>query len=162
MNAVETYRRLLQSAHEFLDGTMADVTPAQLVWDPPGKSFSIGANYAHILAAEDLGFQSLIQGRPLLATTAWTGRTGASEPVPLGPGVDLKDWSRRATLDLAAMRRYGQAVHAASHECLASMKAEDLERPLDLSRFGFASSRSCSSSPRCWPTRHCTPARSRA
>ena len=30
MNGVDLYRRLLQNAHEFLDATMADVTPDQL------------------------------------------------------------------------------------------------------------------------------------
>ena len=102
-----------------------------------GKAFSIGANYAHVLAAEDLGFQALIQGKEALAEAAWAGRTGMSEPVPLGPGADLKGWSRRAKLDLAAMRRYGQAVQAASHAHLATMRPEDVERPIDLSRFGF-------------------------
>ena len=54
MDAIELYRNLLRSAHDFLEGTLADVTPAQFTWDPPGKAFSIGANYAHVLGAEDM------------------------------------------------------------------------------------------------------------
>jgi len=34
MHAIELYRTLLRSAHDFLEGTMADVTPAELTWDP--------------------------------------------------------------------------------------------------------------------------------
>jgi len=54
VNAIELYRSLLRSAHGFLEGTLADVTPAQFTWDPPGKAFSIGANYTHVLGAEDI------------------------------------------------------------------------------------------------------------
>ena len=60
MNAVDLYRSLLKSAHEFLEGTLADVTPPQLVWDPPGKAFSIAANFAHVLTSEDFGVHGLL------------------------------------------------------------------------------------------------------
>jgi DinB superfamily len=137
VNPIELYRTLLRSAHEFLEGTLADVTPAQLTWDPPGKSFSIGANYAHVLGAEDMTIQGLLRGKDLLATSNWAGKTGMSEPPPLGPGVDLKGWSQRATLDLPAMRRFGQGVYAATDEYLASIQPGELDRPIDLSQFGL-------------------------
>lgn len=137
MNAIDLYRSLLRSAHEFLEGTMADVTPAQFTWDPPGKTFSIGANYAHVLTSEDMAVQGLLQGRDLLARTTWAGSIGASEVPPAGPGGDLKGWSQRAKLDLAQMRRYGQAVFGATDEYLAARKPEELARPLDLSHLGL-------------------------
>ncbi|MGH9896691.1 MAG: DinB family protein [bacterium] len=137
MNAIELYRTLLRSAHDFLEGTLADVTPAQFTWDPPGKAFSIGANYAHVLGAEDMTIHGLLKGNDLLAASAWAGKVGASEAPPLGPGVDLKGWSQRAKLDLAGMRRYGQAVYAATDEYLGLIGAEELGRPIDLSRFGL-------------------------
>lgn len=137
MDAIELYRSLLHSTHDFLEGTLADVTPAQFTWDPPGKAFSIGANYAHVLGAEDMTIQGLLQGKSLLAASAWAGNVGASEPPPLGPGVDVKGWSQRAKLDLAGMRRYGQAVYAATDEYLGSIRPEELSRPIDLSQFGL-------------------------
>lgn len=137
MNAIELYRNLILSAHEFLEGTMADVTPEQLTWDPPGRAFSIGANYAHVLTSEDMGIQTLLQGKPILAATTWSGKIGVSELPPLGPGGDLKGWSRRAKLDLAALRRYGQAVYAATDAHLASLTPDALGRAIDMSQYGF-------------------------
>lgn len=137
MDAIDLYRTLLRSAHDFLEGTLGDVTPTQFTWDPPGKAFSIGANYAHVLGAEDMAIQGLLQEKPALAAAAWAGKVGASEPPPLGPGVDIKGWSQRAKLDLAGMRRYGQAVYAASDEYLASIRPGELNRPIDLSQFGL-------------------------
>ena len=138
MDAIELYRTLLRSAHDFLEGTLADVTPTQFTWDPPGKAFSIGAtNYAHVLGAEDMAIQGLLQDKSPLAVSAWAGKVGASEPPPLGPGVDIKSWSQRAKLDLAGMQRYGQAVYAASDGYLASIRPDELSRPIDLSQFGL-------------------------
>jgi hypothetical protein len=133
MNAIDLYRSLLRSAHDFVEGTMTDVTETQLHWDPPGKAFSIAANYAHVLTSEDLAVQQLLRGKDLVAATAWT----EGELPPLGPGGDLKAWSHRVKPDLAAMRRYGQAVYAATDEHIGSLRPEDLDGPLDLSRFGL-------------------------
>ena len=44
MHATELYRHLLKGAHEFLEGTLADVTLPEFTWDPPGKAFSIAGN----------------------------------------------------------------------------------------------------------------------
>lgn len=137
MTSIELYRDLLRSAHDFLEGTMADVTPRQLTWDPPGTAFSIAANYVHVVGSEDLGVQRLLRGKDSLATTTWAGRSGVSELPRMGPGGDLKAWSRRATVDLPALRRYARAVYAATDEYVASLAPADLARPLDLSELGF-------------------------
>ena len=137
MNAIELYRNLIRSAHEFLEGTMADVTPEQFTWDPPGKAFSIGANYIHVLTSEDMGVQSLLRGKQPLAATTWNGTMGPSQLPPMGPGADLKGWSRRANVDLAALRRYGEAVYAATDEYLSSLTPDALGRRIDLSQYGF-------------------------
>lgn len=137
MHATELYRHLLKNTHEFLEGTMADVTPAEFTWDPPGKAFSIAANYAHVVATEDMAVHALLKGTDMLAATVWAGKFGASEMPPLGPGGDLQSWSHSATVDLAAMRAYAQAVYAATDAHVAAMTAADFARPLDLSRYGF-------------------------
>ncbi len=138
MTAIEVYRKLLQTAHDALEGTLAGVTAEQAVWDPPGKAFCIAANYAHVVTSEDMGVQRVLRGKDLLAATTWTGRTGLSEMPPLGPGAgDLKAWSRMARVDLPALRKYGAAVYAATDEYLGSLALEGLARPLDLSALGL-------------------------
>jgi hypothetical protein len=137
MTAIEVYRSLLRTAHEALEGTMAGITPEQATWDPPGSAFSIAANYVHVVGSEDMGIQRFLRARELLATTSWAARTGVSEMPPLGPGADLKTWSRQAKVDLPALQRYGQAVYAATDEYVASLTPEALARPLDLSALGL-------------------------
>ena len=137
MNAIELYRHLLHRSHEFLEGTVAGVTTEQSTWDPPGNAFSIAANYVHVVGSEDLAVQRLLQGKELLATTSWAGKTGVSELPPLGPGGDLKAWSRKAKADLPALQRYGQAVYAATDDYLASLTPDALDRPVDLSGVGL-------------------------
>jgi hypothetical protein len=119
MTAIDAYRKLLKTAHDALEGTVTGVTPEQATWDPPGKAFSVAANYAHVVGSEDMAVQRLLRGKELLATTIWAGRTGLSELPPLGPGGDLKPWSRQAKIDLPALQRYGQAVYAATDEYVA-------------------------------------------
>ena len=137
MTAIDLYRSLLRTAHDALEGTMADVTPAQAAWDPPGKAFSIAANYAHVLGSEDMGIHRLLRGTDLLATSTWAGRTGMSELPHFGPGGDMKTWSRQAKVDVPAMQRYGQAVYAATDAYLAAAGPEALTRLLDLSNLGL-------------------------
>ncbi|HSB42888.1 MAG TPA: DinB family protein [Methylomirabilota bacterium] len=137
MTAIDVYRSLLRTAHEALEGTLADVTPAQATWDPPGRAFSIAANYAHVIGSEDLAIQRLLRGADILATSAWAGRTGLSELPPLGPGGDLKTWSRHAKVDLPALACYAQAVYAATDAYLAGAGPDALTRPLDLSKLGL-------------------------
>ncbi|MBI3637934.1 MAG: hypothetical protein HY216_17200, partial [Candidatus Rokubacteria bacterium] len=67
MNAIEFYRHLIRGAHEFLEGTMADVTPSLAAWDPPGKAFNVATNYAHVVTSEDFGIQGLLRGGQPLA-----------------------------------------------------------------------------------------------
>jgi hypothetical protein len=137
MNAIEMYRSLIRGAHDFLEGTLADVTAEDFGADPPGAAFSIGTNYAHVLTSEDFGVHTLLQDKPTLAASTWSGKLGLAELPPFGPGGDLKTWSRKATIDREALKRYGQAVYAATDAYLASLTPDALDRKLDLSRFGF-------------------------
>ena len=138
MTAIDVYRKLLKTAHDALDGTAAGVTPEQATWDPPGKAFSIAANYAHVVGSEDMAVQRLLRGKDMVAATSWAGRTGMSEMPPLGPGAgDLKAWSHQAKVDLAALQQYGQAVYAVTDEYVAGLSAEGLTRSLDLTVIGL-------------------------
>ncbi|HMA33584.1 MAG TPA: DinB family protein [Chloroflexia bacterium] len=139
MDAVTLLRQQLQTAHEFMEGTMADVTPEQAHWPPPGVANPLGATYLHAVAAEDGIIHGMLQHTAPLLATSWAGRTGASEPMPV-PGPDWEQygpWARRVRVDLAATRAYAQAVYAASDAYLASLTAEALDQPLDLSGVGM-------------------------
>jgi hypothetical protein len=131
--------RMLHDARHVLDGTMADVTQQQADFIPPGIANPLGATFAHVACSEDFVVQGMFrQAAPLLAG-AWLGRTGLSEPMPLpGPAwVEYGPWTRRVTVDLAALRVYARAVADETDAWLAGLSEEDLARPMDLSAAGF-------------------------
>src|SRR5438477_3722980 len=109
---VEFVRRIVRDARQVLDGTMADVTPTQVHFIPPGVANPLGATYAHVVCSEDLIVQGMFRQVAPLAATAWAGRTGLSEPMPM-PGPDwagYAPWTRRVKVELAGFRAYAEAV----------------------------------------------------
>ena len=139
MEAITLLRQQLQSAHQWFEGTMADVTQEQMDWLPPGNANPLGASYMHVIASEDMIVQGMLrQAAPLMMTT-WAGRTGASIPQP-APGPDwthYSTWTHNVHVDLGQAREYAQAVYTASADYLASLKSADLDREMDLSGVGM-------------------------
>ncbi len=138
-NSISLLREQLQEAHQFLEATMADVTPEQAHWSPPGNATPLGASYVHVLMVEDMVINALLKGGTPLFATTWAGRAGLSEAMPM-PGPDWHEyarWARRVQVDLPALRAYAQAVYAASEDYLASLTPADLNRSLDLSSVGM-------------------------
>jgi hypothetical protein len=141
---VTLLREQLQSAQRLLEGTMESVTAEQAHWSPPGVANPIGASYAHIVLGQDGAVNGMLrEAAPLFATT-WAGKVGVAElppgPDPGAPGFpDWAGWARRARIDLPALRKYAQAVYAASDEYLASLSDADLGRPVDVSALGRGS-----------------------
>ncbi len=134
MEAIELLRLQVRQAHEYLEGTMADVTPEQVHWPPPGTANPIGATYVHLLMSEDMSTNMLFKGGAPFFASTWAGRTGFSEPMPM-PGPDWADypnWARRVKIDLPAIREYAQAVFASTADYLNSLTSADLDRELDL------------------------------
>ncbi len=136
---VELLRRIVQDARGVLDGTMADVSQAQVDDIPPGIANPLGATYAHVVCSEDMVVQGMFrQAAPLFAST-WAGRTGLSEPMPL-PGPDWPNygpWTRRVKVNLGALRAYAQGVAAATDAWLAGLPEADLDQPMDLTAAGL-------------------------
>ena len=60
MDAVSLLSQQLRSAHEIVEGTVADLTAEQAQWNPAGKAIAAGPLYAHVSAAA-----SALAGRPL-------------------------------------------------------------------------------------------------
>src|SRR5438552_943919 len=139
MDAITLLRSQLQTAHQFMEGTMADATQEQADWQPPGVANPLGASYAHVVIAEDGVINGVLQQRPPLAATTWAGKIGVSEPMP-SPGPEWTHyggWTRRVHTDLAALRAYAQEVYANTDAYVASLTPDDLDRPLDLSGIGM-------------------------
>jgi hypothetical protein len=139
MDAITLLRQQLQTAHQFLEGTLADVTPEQAHWLPPGTANPLGASYAHAVLSEDMIIQGMLQQTAPLCAGAWAGRGGVSEPMPQpGPEWDqYAGWARRVQVDLAALHAYAQAVYDASDAYLARLTPAALDQPLDLSGMGM-------------------------
>lgn len=132
----------VQGAHRLLESTMDGVTADQAHWVPPGLAHPIGANYAHVVLGEDGAVNGMLKGGAPLFATTWAGKTGVSElppgPDPAAPGFpDWSQWARRVRIDLTALRRYAQAVYAASDDYLASLTDEALDRSVDLPALGL-------------------------
>lgn len=133
MNAISALREDIKWANELLEMVMADVTPEQAHWQPPGIANPLGAIYAHAVFDEDAVINGMLQdGAPLFAST-WSGKTGVDNPQMQ---LDL-EWARGLIVDLAAMRQYAQAVYAAADAYVASLTEDDLDREIDLSGFGL-------------------------
>jgi hypothetical protein len=131
LNAIDALRTQHKVAHDFLEGTIGDVTAAQADWTPPGVANRLAATYAHIVCGEDALVNAIVrQSAPLMATT-WAGKTGVSEPPP--PGLAWADWGKRVVVDLGAMREYARAVRQSTDSYVASLSEGDLDRKLDLS-----------------------------
>lgn len=117
-------------AHNWLEGTVADVTDEMAHWQPAGKANPIAAHYVHILMGEDYFFNAMLPGGAPLMATSYAGKTGFSEPPPMGY---WGDWARQLRVNMDQLRDYAQAVYASTDNYLASLNDADLAQELDLS-----------------------------
>ena len=122
-NVVTNLRTQLQFAHNWLEGTLSGVDDMLANQIPHGgKVATIGANYAHVIAAEDYFVNALLTGgMPLMMQM----NSGISEPPP--PGA-WSEWGHTVKTDLAALRPYAQAVYESVDTYLATLSDADLER----------------------------------
>jgi len=132
-SAVSLLRTQFESAHEWIEGTMADVTADVANWVPPGKPATIGANYVHHAFGEDALINMALRGGAPMAMTTFAGRIGADEPPPAGA---WGDWGRTVRVDPDTARTYAQAVYANTDNYLASLSDDDLEKDVDMSMIG--------------------------
>jgi hypothetical protein len=122
-NVVTNLRTQLQFAHNWLEGTLSGVddTLANQI-SHGGKVATIGANYAHVIAAEDYFVNVLLTGgMPLMMRM----NSGISEPPP--PGMWL-EWGHNVKTDLGALCPYAQAVYESVDAYLVTLSDADLER----------------------------------
>ena len=133
MDAVSLLSAQVKETHQVVAGTVADLTSDQAHWKPGGKALSAGPLLAHLIAAEDL-FLNMMTGRQPLAMGPMAGKTGASEPHPMG---SYEEWASRVTVDVPQVREYMAAVFKSTEDYVAGLKPEDLDKELDLSSAGM-------------------------
>lgn len=138
MDSISVLREQLGSAHWLLEETMEGVTPNIFRWKPAGNAESIADNYLHTVVGEDQIVHTLLQAQSPLFGGAWVGKTGLSSvPGGVHGSEEWTGWVRSVEVDLARFRDYAKAVYAATDAYLARLKAEDLDRPVDLAGFGL-------------------------
>jgi len=136
MNATQFIRQQVAEAGGLSDAAMAGVTDEQFNWLPPGTINPIKSTLLHTVGGEDLFFQLIIQGRPpLWATGGWAGRIGLAQTPGGGQGWEE---ARNTVLALAPVLAYAAAVRDATHEYLARLTEDELDRRVDF--FGRESS----------------------
>lgn len=136
MNAIQLLREQLQSAHETLEATMADVTDKTAHFTKIGKALPVGAAYAHAVLAEDIIVATMLAHTTPLS--AENPETGVSEPMPPFDKWDQHEkWYQSVKVDLAKMREFAKKVYKAGDDYLASLKDEDLNQEVDLSGMGM-------------------------
>jgi hypothetical protein len=139
ITTAQVLRGALDSAHQVLEATTADVDDELANRPAPGNANPIGTSYAHVVLAEDGIVNGFLKGQAPLAASSWAGRTGTDKPMPM-PGMaegDIGEWYHTARVDLAACRAYAQAVYAASTEFIGSADEATLARPVDMSMAGM-------------------------
>ncbi|GAB4366042.1 MAG: hypothetical protein Kow00128_09070 [Deltaproteobacteria bacterium] len=141
-NVISLIREQVKTLHEYLEGTMEEVTTEEAHWIPPKSALPIGATYAHVITGEDAIVNGMFRGQAPLFASSFAAKTGLSEPPPAPdpkkPGFpDWGQWARTVKVDLPKIRAYAQAVYAATDEYLGRLRGKDLDRTLDLSALGL-------------------------
>lgn len=137
--ALQLIKSQIKSSREIFEGTAADVLDKDVHKDPGGKALPIGSVYAHLFFSEDAIVQGMMQGKTPLYKSSWKDKTGTDQPMPKMDAewsVNNEKWARSVKIDLPELRKYGQAVYAATDQYVASLKDEDLEKELDLGAWG--------------------------
>jgi uncharacterized damage-inducible protein DinB len=136
MNATQFIRQQVAETEGLSDAAMAGVTDEQFNWLPPGTMNPIKSTLLHTVGGEDLFCQLIIQGRPpLWATGGWAGRVGLAQTPGGGQGWEE---ARNTALALAPVLAYAAAVRDATHEYLARLTEDELDRRVNF--FGRESS----------------------
>lgn len=128
MDAVTVIRVQFAFMHDVVRQMLVSLTPEHLHHQPPGRTMSIAANWAHMVYGEDV-MLALASGDTPLAHGAWRERTGISELD--APGTDMAAWATRVSVDLELGRAYAQAVADEALDYLSTLRPRDLTRPVD-------------------------------
>lgn len=133
MDAVALLKDQVKQAHGVVEGTVSDLTPEQLAWKPGANAHPVAGLLIHLISGEDF-FLKLMTGQQPLAMGPYAGKTGASEPHPIG---NYGEWAARVQVDLPQALDYMRATFKSTEDYLDALKPEDLDREIDLTSQGF-------------------------
>ena len=133
MDAVSLLQDQVKQAHGVVEGTVGDLTPDQVAWKPGGNANPVAGLLIHLISGEDF-FLRMMTGRQPLAMGPYAGKTGASEPHPMG---NYGEWAVRVNVDIPQALDYMRAVFTSTEEYIAGLKPEDLDREIDLTNAGL-------------------------
>lgn len=118
----------LDQEQDLLLAAVADLTPAELAWQPGPEANPIGWMLWHTIRVEDMWVQFFIQNRPeLWEREGWHEKFGLP-PRDNGFGHTPEQVANFPALDLAELLRYAAAVRAATGEYLQELTPEDFDR----------------------------------
>jgi hypothetical protein len=126
MNAKGFIWQQVAEARMLSNAAMAGVTEEQFNWIPADTLNPIKAAFLHVVAGEDIMIQMLIQGKPPLWSMGGWGKQIGLESAPGGG----RGWAeaRAASVRLAPVLAYAEAVCGATNDYLAILTEEDLDR----------------------------------
>ena len=129
MNSPATARQQLAFWHGALNGVMGDCDNERLNKQLPGATVtSIASIYAHMVFAEDVIVNGMLQGKPpIYPQDGWEAKTGVAFP---GIPPSLGDWAKSVKMDLPKFQEYAKAVFANTDSYLAGVPESDLERKI--------------------------------
>src|SRR5712692_1032088 len=124
MDSIALLKTQAQFAHQTFHGTTADVTDAVAHQPPQKNAATVASAMAHTIFGEDNIIHGMLQGKPPLATSSFSGKTGISDPQMF----NTPEWVKSVRLDLPKFREYTNAVFAAAEAYIGSLKEGDLDR----------------------------------
>ncbi len=130
MNTIDYIQRQFDAMRRQIINTLTGLTDEQINWAPPGKANKISAIFLHAASGEDRFVQTLAQGKPTLwESQDWAARIG----VPITPsGRGGWDETSQATLQIAHLMAYQEAVALATNTYLATLGPDDLDRKVEM------------------------------
>jgi hypothetical protein len=134
LDTISLLGQQIRQTHDVVERTVADLTGDQARWQPEGQAISAGPMFYHLVAAEDF-FLNMVVGRQPLALGAYQGKAGISEAYPIGGGYD--EWAKRVKIDMPQLLDYAKAVFRATEEYVGGLKADELDREIDLTNAGL-------------------------
>jgi len=120
---LDEFRSEARDCWDWLESIVADITPEQALWQPPGRANTIAQTYTHIVRNADEDLNEHLFERPRLNEGPWRGRTGLKPQE--GPAVE---WDPDFNVDWDQLREYGRAVHAFVIETIGALTEDDLIR----------------------------------
>jgi hypothetical protein len=134
MKLVEHLHYSMNFAFQTFQGLVADLTPEQAEWQPPGSANPIGSLYWHTIKYVDYIVHDWGMGQPpLRQRDGWEEKVILASPLPDpdDPMLDLRAIRVGVRVDLPALHEYARATSQAVLDWITGLTPQDLERTIE-------------------------------